>query len=156
MTTLHAELPPPPTALPIVIAIPSTRARRRRISERFSDVLLQGSHRLGTVALLGLLGAVAMAVMPKAFYGPLSLSVGCADVGLCCTLLAMSFCQRGDAQWREARGAAIFNGAIAIVGLLIMLAARLSVMEQSLHDAGTSVRAQFKVFFSPPAVVPQQ
>jgi len=56
----------------------------------FLAILLQASHRLGTVGLLALLGSLACAATGRGFHVPLAVALGSTLLGGCAAVLALS------------------------------------------------------------------
>ncbi len=156
MSTADAELPPSNAlALPIVINIPSSRPTTETVGS-VAAVLLQISHRAGTVALLAVLGTGYLAFSGHEFYAALACASGCAIAGLCCAILTLSFARRGGRQWREAVGVGAFNATIAVLGLILMLVARAGVIQDSIREGGASLRSSVQDFFTAPPTLPPQ
>jgi len=108
------------------------------LKERTIFVLLQISHRIGTIALLATLCIWAIMWRAGDFHLPLAVSAGCGDIGLCTALLARMLTRPGQIARREANGVAIFNLVFFVLSLHLMLVTRLDV-----------IRAAANQFFTP-------
>jgi hypothetical protein len=94
-------------------------------------ILLQTSHRLGSVALLATIGTWAVMYMIKDFHIPLAITAICANLGLCCGLSARMMTQPLTSLRREANGVTVFNLILFVLAIHLMLFARLDVIRSA-------------------------
>lgn len=91
-------------------------------SERFA---LQVGHRLGSGALLLLVGGAAAFFSHKAHAALLLLAFGCADAALIGAFTALVLGRRAGRRAGEATGTVLFSGAVLILALVLLIVSRL-------------------------------
>jgi hypothetical protein len=101
------------------------------VKSNLLTILLQASHRLGSVALLATIGAWATMYMIKDFHLPLAIAAGTANLGLCAALVARMMTVVSTPLRRETNGVAIFNLVLLILALQLMVFARLDVIRSA-------------------------